>query len=44
MIPDGSLGTNANQRTHLKRVVTRFQNAALGVDTTLTFFKSNKGN
>jgi len=30
--------------THLKRVVTRFSNADLGVDTTLTFFKSNKGN
>lgn len=30
--------------SHLKRVVTRFHNAALGVDTTLTFFKSNKGN
>ncbi len=30
--------------SHLKRVVTRFNNAALGVDTTLTFFKSNKGN
>ncbi|MDP2079216.1 MAG: hypothetical protein Q8J85_14395 [Sulfuricurvum sp.] len=40
MAPDGSLNTP----THLKRVVTRFQNAALGVDTTLTFFKSNKGN
>lgn len=40
MAPDGSL----NASTHLKRVVTRFQNAALGVDTTLTFFKSNKGN
>lgn len=44
MAPDGSLGTNANERTHLKRVVTRFQDNALGVDTTLTFFKSNKGN
>jgi Tfp pilus assembly protein FimT len=40
MAPDGSL----NAPTHLKRVVTRFRNAALGVDTTLTFFKSNKGN
>lgn len=40
MAPDGSLtGT-----THLKRVVTRFQDNDLGVDTTLTFFKSNKGN
>lgn len=44
MVPDGSLGTNAIDRTHLKRVVTRFQDNALGVDTTLTFFKSNKGN
>lgn len=40
MAPDGST-TNA---THLKRVVTRFHNDNLGVDTTLTFFKSNKGN
>ncbi|MDP3302245.1 MAG: hypothetical protein Q8S36_09800 [Sulfuricurvum sp.] len=40
MAPDGSL----NVPTHLKRVVTRFRNAALDVDTTLTFFKSNKGN
>jgi Tfp pilus assembly protein PilE len=38
--PDGSL-TNA---THLKRVVISFQNSALDVNTTLTFFKSNKGN
>ncbi len=30
--------------SHLKRVVTRFNNTDLGVDTTLTFFKSNKGN
>lgn len=30
--------------THLKRVVTRFRNDNLGVNTTLTFFKSNKGN
>lgn len=40
MFPDGSL----NVPTHLKRVVTRFNDTALGVDTTLTFFKSNKGN
>ncbi|MDD4855002.1 MAG: hypothetical protein PHQ22_02530 [Sulfuricurvum sp.] len=40
MMPDGSL----NNPTHLKRVVTRFNDATLGVDTTLTFFKSNKGN
>jgi hypothetical protein len=40
MVPNGSL----NNPTHLKRVVTRFQNSDLGVDTTLTFFKSNKGN
>jgi hypothetical protein len=38
--PDGSL----NNPTHLKRVVTRFDNPTLGVSTTLTFFKSNKGN
>jgi hypothetical protein len=42
MAPDG--WTAAVDATHLKRVVTRFQNTALGVDTTLTFFKSNKGN
>ncbi|MDQ1299251.1 MAG: hypothetical protein QG558_1790 [Campylobacterota bacterium] len=40
MAPDGSLDVP----THLKRVVTRFQDNTLGVDTTLTFFKSNKGN
>lgn len=40
MAPDGSL----NSPTHLKRVVTRFQNAGSDIDTTLTFFKSNKGN
>jgi len=40
MAPDGSLTVP----THLKRVVTRFHDNALGVDTTLTFFKSNKGN
>ncbi len=34
----------AENVTHLKRIVTRFQNTTLGVDTTLTFFKSNKGN
>lgn len=38
--PDGAL----NNPTHLKRIVTRFDNPALGVSTTLTFFKSNKGN
>ncbi len=42
MAPDG--WTAAADATHLKRVVTRFQNTALEVDTTLTFFKSNKGN
>ncbi|MFH0708708.1 MAG: hypothetical protein V2A75_00735 [Pseudomonadota bacterium] len=36
---DGSL----TAKTHLKRVVVRFWNNSLGVDTTLTFFKSNKG-
>lgn len=35
----GYLGTT----THLKRVVVRFWNNALGIDTTLTFYKSNKG-
>lgn len=30
--------------SHLKRVVTRFKDDTLGVNTTLTFFKSNKGN
>lgn len=43
MAPDGSL-TN---RTHLKRVVTRFRNPDGSNDATdiiLTFFKSNKGN
>lgn len=30
--------------SHLKRVVTRFKNDSLGIDMTLTFFKSNKGN
>lgn len=39
MMSPGAGGTS-----HLKRVVTRFSNNALGVDTTLTFFKSNKGN
>ena len=38
--PDGALNTP----THLKRIVTRFDNPTLGVSTTLTFFKSNKGN
>lgn len=42
MAPDG--WTAAADATHLKRVVIRFQDNALGVDTTLTFFKSNKGN
>ncbi len=39
----GVLGATLNDRTHLKRVVVRFWNNDLGVDTTLTFFKSNKG-
>lgn len=39
----GSLGTAAGDRTHLKRVVVRFWNSTLQVDTTLSFFKSNKG-
>jgi hypothetical protein len=40
MAPDGSTGTPTN----LKRVVIRFHDTDLDVDTTLTFFKSNKGN
>lgn len=39
----GKLGTNLADRTHLKRVVVRFWNNSLGIDTTMTFFKSNKG-
>lgn len=45
-----TLGSSASMNpgptgtSHLKRVVTRFSDTALGVDTTLTFFKSNKGN
>lgn len=39
----GTLGTALADRTHLKRVVIRFQNNSLGVDTTLSFFKSNTG-
>lgn len=44
------LGSSVNMNpspsgtSHLKRIVTRFNNDTLGVDTTLTFFKSNKGN
>jgi hypothetical protein len=34
----------AGATTHLKRVVTRFNNPNLPTDTVLTFFKSNKGN
>lgn len=33
----------AGTRTHLKRIVVRFFDNNLGVDSTLTFFKSNKG-
>lgn len=40
MAPDGA----TNAPTHLKRVVTRFYSDDLEIDTTLTFFKSNKGN
>lgn len=40
---NGSLGTVLTDRTHLKRVVVRFWNNSLGVDTTLTFYKSNIG-
>lgn len=39
-----SMSPSATGTSHLKRVVTRFSDAALGADTTLTFFKSNKGN
>lgn len=39
----GVLGTNEVDRTHLKRIVVRFWNTPLGVDTTLTFYKSNIG-
>ncbi|MFA5215045.1 type II secretion system protein [Sulfuricurvum sp.] len=40
----GSMSPAATGTSHLKRVVTQFTDATLGVDTTLTFFKSNKGN
>lgn len=43
MAPDGSRGVNLGDRTHLKRVVVRFWNGSLGVDSTLTFYKSNIG-
>jgi len=39
-----AMAPSASGTSHLKRVVTRFNNTALGVDATLTFFKSNKGN
>ena len=39
----GKLGTALADRTHLKRVVIRFWDNTLGVNTTLTFFKSNTG-
>jgi hypothetical protein len=39
-----TMNPNPTGISHLKRVVTRFNNTALGVDTTITFFKSNKGN
>ena len=39
----GSMGVNVGDRTHLKRVVVRFWNNALGIDSTLTFYKSNIG-
>lgn len=39
-----TMNPNPSGTSHLKRVVTRFNNNTLGVDTTLTFFKSNKGN
>lgn len=40
MSPNGSL-TNV---THLKRIVTRFNDTGSNTDVVLTFFKSNKGN
>lgn len=39
-----NMNPNPSGTSHLKRVVTRFNDPTLGVDTTLTFFKSNKGN
>lgn len=44
MNPDGSQGADIADRTHLKRIVTRFSSPDPDVDITLTFFKSNKGN
>lgn len=35
---------NTGNVSHLKRVVTRFNNPQLSTDIVLTFFKSNKGN
>lgn len=43
MAPDGDLGAAPNTRTHLKRVVVRFWNNDLDIDTTLSFFRSNIG-
>lgn len=42
MAPDG--WTAAANATHLKRIVTRFNNPGTQTDIVLTFFKSNKGN
>ena len=39
----GSLGAALANRTHLKRVVVRFWDTTMQVDSTLSFFKSNKG-
>ncbi|MDD2781751.1 hypothetical protein [Sulfuricurvum sp.] len=39
----GSMGDTESERTHLKRVVVRFWNNTLGIDSTLTFYKSNIG-
>jgi hypothetical protein len=36
-------GGSLTNKTHLKRVVMRFWNNNLGIDTTLTFYKSNIG-
>lgn len=36
-------GGSLTNKTHLKRVVMRFWNNTLGIDTTLTFYKSNIG-
>lgn len=39
-----AMSPGATGTSHLKRVVTRFNNTGLQTDMALTFFKSNKGN